>query len=100
MSTLELIQLIIIAVVALVFLIWFLINAIKNKWITQLIQTVDSAIKEAEEKQIGDGNEKKKYVMNKVEKKCEELKIPYNIISKVVSKLIDITIKHYNVIAK
>lgn len=92
MSKIELIETIALAVVALV----IVVLAIKNGWIKKLTQTVYEAIKYAEENLKG--NEKKAYVMRRVEARCSELGIPYTLIYNIVSKLIDKVIAHHNVI--
>ena len=96
MSKLELIETIALAVVALVIVVYYLILAIKNGWIKKLTQTVYEAIKYAEENLKG--NEKKAYVMRRVEARCSELGIPYTLIYNIVNKLIDKVIAHHNVI--
>ena len=57
---------------------------------------------EAEEKfkEPGSGALKKEYVLGAVQKKCEELKIPYTILKSVITKLIDTIVRYYNIIAK
>ena len=97
MSKMELIYTIAIAVVVLVILIYLLVMAIKNGWIKKVIQTLNNAIKYAE-KNITGNVEKKNYVMDKVEEKCTELGIPWFLIRKPISKLIDKIIADYNVI--
>lgn len=101
MSILELIQLISLGVIALFVVIYLIVLAIKNKWVKQLIQTVEKAISEAEEKYgEGNGDLKKEYVLKAVEKKAQELGIPYRLLRKLISKLIDMIIHDYNVITK
>lgn len=97
MSKMELIYTIAIAVVALVVVIYLIVMGIKNGWIKKVIQTLNSSIKYAENN-IKGNVEKKKYVMDKVEEKCTELGIPWFLIRKPISKLIDRIIKDYNVI--
>lgn len=99
MTKLELIELIALLIVAVVLAIYYLIKAIKNGWITKITATLNEAIKYAE-KNIKDGKEKKDYVICRVKEKCEELGIPYTLIEKLVSKLIDKIIANYNVIKK
>lgn len=99
MTKLEIIELVAIAIALVAFTVWFVIKSIKNKWISSIIGTVNAAIKEAESSKKT-GVEKKAYVLQKVEEKCKELKIPYKLLFGLVSKLIDTTVKHYNVIAK
>lgn len=99
MTKLEIIELVIIATAAIALIIWFGFKAIKNKWLGSIIETINNAIKEAEESKKT-GKEKKEYVMQKVKEKCDELKIPYTLIFSLVSKLIDTIIKHYNIMIK
>ena len=72
---------------------------VKNKGISKLYDTVAKAIKEAEASGKT-GAEKKAYVLEKVEEKCQELGIPYKLFYGVIGKLIDTIIKHYNVVKK
>lgn len=99
MTKLEIIELVVIALVAVVLTVYYLIQAIKNGWVQKLTLTINDAIKYAE-LNIRDGKEKKAYVLKKVEEKCEELGIPYTLIYKLVNKLIDRIIANYNVIKK
>lgn len=99
MSKLELLELIVIGVVALGLGIYYLIKAIKNGWITKITATMNEAIKYAE-LNISGGEKKKEYVLCKVEEKCEELGIPYTFIKKLVKKLVDRVVANYNVIKK
>jgi len=99
MTTLEIIELVAIILAVVAFLVWFGINAVKNKWITALSETIKAAIKEAEASGKS-GEEKKAYVLQKVEEKCKELGIPFKLMVGLVSKLIDTIVKHYNVMVK
>lgn len=101
MTKLELIEFIVLGIVILSLCAYYIILAIKNKWIRQLIDTIENAIKDAE-KQFpeGHGTEKKNIVVKAVIVKCEELGIPYNLLYKLISKLIDKIIANYNIIAK
>lgn len=101
MSILEIIQLSVLALVILLIVIYIVVMAIKNKWVQKLIETTNKAIGEAEEKfGSGEGDKKKEYVIEAVKAKCKELGIPYELLHKLISKLIDTIIEHYNVIAK
>lgn len=99
---LSLVEFIAIALVVIVLVIYYIIKAIKNKWVTKITQSINDAIAEAEKKftESGQGEEKKKYVLEKVANTCNELGIPFNLIYKLVEKLIDKTIECYNVIVK
>ena len=99
MTVIEKIEFVIIIVAVVVFALWFITNALKNKWISGISETVNKAIKEAENSKKT-GEEKKAYVLEKVKEKCVELKIPYKLLFGLVSKLIDTIVKHYNVISK
>ena len=99
---LSLIEFIAIALAVIVLTIYYLIKAIKNKWLTKITQTINNAIAEAKKKftESGQGEEKKKYVLEKVANTCNELGIPFNLIYKLINKLIDKTIECYNIISK
>lgn len=99
MTKLEVIELVAIGIAVVAFLVWFIIKTVKNKWLSGIIDTINEAIKEAESSGKS-GIEKKAYVLQKVEQKCNELKVPYKLLFGLISKLIDTTVKHYNVIAK
>ena len=99
MNTLELIQLIGYAILTLAILIYVIVMAIRGKWIGKLTATLEKAVKEAEASGKT-GEEKKAYVLEQFKLKCEELGIPYRLISSYASKMIDIIIKNYNIIAK
>lgn len=101
MSTLELIQFTVIAVIAMILIVYYLIKAIKNHWLKELAETVNSAIRYAEDTFTGEDKSKKKaYVLNQVQRKCDELGIPYTLIYNLINKLINRVIKDYNVIKK
>lgn len=101
MTTLEIIQLIVIAVVVLALVIYVIVAGVKNKWFSKLAETIKVAIAEAEQKwPEGHGDEKKQYVIEAVKAKCKELGIPYEVLYKLVNKLIDTIVEHYNVISK
>lgn len=97
MSNKELIELIVLACLAAIVVVYFLIMAIKNGWIKKLTKTLNDAIRYAD-KNIKGPKEKKKYVMDKIEEKCSELGIPYALIYKLVSKLIEKIIADHNII--
>lgn len=99
MSKLELIELIALAIIVTVLVIYWLIQAIKNHWIKELTKTVNDAIKYAEE-HWSSGPYKKNYVMKQVETKCNELGIPYFLIYKLINKLVDKIVSNYNIIKK
>lgn len=99
MTKLELIELIVLGLVALVLIVYYSIKAIKNGWVQKITSTMNEAIKYAEANITG-SKEKKEYVLQKVKEKCEELGIPYTLIESFVSKLINKIIANYNVIKK
>lgn len=99
MSKLELLELIALAIIVTVLVIYWLIQAIKNHWIKELTKTVNDAIKYAEEHWSA-GPYKKNYVMKQVEEKCTELGIPYFLIYKLINKLVDKIVSNYNIIKK
>lgn len=99
MTKLELVEAIVLGVVALVLIVFYVVKAVKNGWIQKILTTINNAIKEAE-KSGKTGPEKKAYVMEQAERMCYELGIPYKIIEKIIEKLIDKIVENYNVIAK
>lgn len=92
----------IIGLIVLILVIYYLVKAIKNKWLQQLTQTINDAIAEAEKKfpESGSGADKKNYVLDKITAKCSELGIPFTLVYKLVNKLIEDVIANYNVISK
>lgn len=102
MTTLEIIQLCVIGIAVFAILIYCLVVGIKNKWFKQLLETMNTAINEAETKfpEQGSGDKKKAYVLEKVKAKCDELGIPYALLKKLINVAIDKVIEDYNVISK
>ncbi len=101
-TIIKIIEFSVIALIVLILTIYYLVKAIKNKWLSKITQTINDAIAEAEKKfaESGQGEKKKKYVLEKVANTCNELGIPFNLIYKLINKLIDKTIECYNVISK
>ena len=99
MSILETVLLIIFAVIFLAILVWFIIKAIKNKWLSQLMEVRNAAIREAEDSDMK-GEDKKKFVLDKIKTKADELKIPYELIKKAVSVAIDLIVADHNIFVK
>ncbi len=79
----------------------FIVNAIKNKWISKIIDTLKASIRDAE-KIYGpkQGKLKLQYVLNNLKHKCEELGIPYNLLEKLFIKLIENKVDGYNTFTK
>lgn len=102
MSTLQIVELSCIGVAVLGILIYCIVVGIKKKWFSQLFETLKDAIKEAEAlyPDAGSGDKKKAFVLEKIEEKCKELGIPYNLLKKLISLAIDEIISDYNIIAK
>lgn len=101
MTKLEIIQLICLSVILISLLIIFVVNGIKNKWISKMTDCIKATIKEAEEKwPEGHGTDKMNYVLQVVQKKCYELGIPYSMIYKLIKALIEKIIDGYNTIIK
>lgn len=101
MTTLEIIQLGVITAAIVAIVIYIIIMGIKNKWIQKLTKTIELSIAEAEIKfNSGEGDKKKQYVIDAVKLKCKELEIPYDLLYKLINKLIDTIVAHYNVIEK
>lgn len=99
MTKLEMIELIVIAVILIVLTIYYLIKAIKNHWLAKISDAIVKAMKEAEASGKT-GQEKKAYVLDKVEELCLELSIPYAFIKKLIDRFIEKTIKSYNNMTK
>lgn len=97
MSKLEMAYTIGLAALVTIVILYFLVLAIKNGWIKKLTQTLNEAIRYADKNIVGP-TEKKKYVMETVANKCTELGIPYFLIEKLISKLIEKIIYHHNII--
>lgn len=95
MSTLEIILTAILGLFALILIVYYLIKAIKNNYVSKIYDTIVQAMKEAEEK-FTDGEEKKQYVLLKVKEVCKEVNIPYDFIASLISKVIENIIKGYN----
>lgn len=101
MTTLEIIELIVLAVAAIALGGFYIYKAIKNKWIGELMETIATAMKEAEEKwPEGHGEEKKQYVLDAIKAKCDELSIPYTLLVSVFKKLIDTIVSDWNILKK
>ena len=102
MTVLEIVELVILAVVVVALSIYYLVKAIKNNWLSKIADCVNKAIKEAEKKftESGSGCKKKEYVLDAVEKECESLGIPYSLLKKLISVLVDKIVANYNVISK
>lgn len=99
MTKLEILELVILGIIALSIVLYYVIKAIRNGWIEKITLTINEAIKYAENNITGSTN-KKLYVLEKVQEKCIELGIPYDLIYKLVNKIIDKIIANYNVIKK
>lgn len=85
--------------ILLYLVIHYSIKAFKNGWVKKIYDSLKAAIKEAESTQLK-GSAKKAYVLEKIEKTCEDLGIPYRLIKKTLSSLIDKIIEYYNTISK
>lgn len=101
MSTTEIIELVIITVLGAAILFYWIYVALKNHWLSQIIETVKQAMIEAEEKwPYGHGEEKKQYVLDAIKEKCESLQIPYSLIVTTISKIITEIVSHWNLLKK
>lgn len=98
MSITEIVELCVLGFVVVAALVYFIVKAVKNKWLEKLTDTIETAMGEAEVKytESGSGDKKKEYVIEKVKEKCKELNIPYMILSTIISKAIDVIVKNYN----
>lgn len=99
MTKLELIELVALTIVVIGLTLYYLVLAIKNGWIKKVAKTMNEAIKYAE-LNISGGQEKQDYVLKEIEKKCEELGVPFTFIRKLAVKVIKKIISDYNVIKK
>ena len=102
MTTLEIVELVILAIVIVALSIYYIVKAIKNNWLGKITDAINKAIKEAETKfpESGSGNLKKTYVLRAVEEECTKLGIPYSLLKSLISTFIDKVISNYNVIKK
>lgn len=102
MTSLEILELVLLCICILALSIYVLIKGIKNKWFAKLLATIETSIKEAEKKfpESGCGDKKKMYVIDAVKAKCKELGIPYDILKKLINVAIDKVIEDYNIISK
>ena len=101
MTIYQWIELILTAVIVVGAVIYYSILAIKNKWISKLYETIKTNIADAEKLYpTGQGNKKKEFVLQAVIEKCKELGIPYDLLKKLISTLIDKIVADYNIIKK
>ena len=101
MNKIEIIKTCLLIIIALGIIIYYIIKAIKNKWLQKLTTTIESAIVHAETKfPNGHGEEKLQFVLNTVKEKCNELGIPYSLLYKLIQKLVNTIIANYNIISK
>lgn len=103
MTTVQLIETIILILVVFVITVWYVVKAIKNKWLENINETIDKAIREAEDlAKKGELNKglKKQYVLDKIANKCVELGIPYQLLAKLISKVVDNIVKNHNIFIK
>lgn len=99
MTTLEIVELVVLIAAFVTVFVIYLVKAIKNKWLGQLMATLETAMKEAEEKwPEGHGDEKREYVLNAMRKKCEELQIPYGVMASLLTRIIAEIVKHWNIL--
>lgn len=99
MSELEIIQLCIISASVLFLIVYYVVKAIKNKWVGKLVSSVKEACKVAEASGKT-GPEKKEMVLKVIEARCGELGIPFKLIYTLICKLIEQIINGYNAIVK
>ena len=99
MSTKEIIEMIVIGIIIVVLAIYYLIKAIKNKWLSKIYYAIKDGVAEAEKSHLK-GAEKKAYVLKHVQLICDEEGIPYNAIKKLIDKAIETIVDGYNTIAK
>ena len=99
MSTLEIIEMIVIGIIIVILSIYYLIKAIKNKWLSKIYKAIKDGVVEAEKSRLK-GAEKKAYVIKYVQLICDEEGIPYSAIKKLIDKAIETIVDGYNTIAK
>lgn len=99
MSTLELIQLIIIFLVAVIAVIWFIVNAIKNKWFSKIYKAIKEGVREAEKTDLK-GKEKLNFALKYIENFCDKEGIPFSFVKNLVVKAIEKLVEGYNNIKK
>ena len=99
MSTLELIQLIIIFLVAVIAVIWFIVNAIKNKWFSKIYKAIKEGVREAEKTDLK-GKEKLNFALKYIENFCDKEGIPFSFVKNLVVKAIEKLVEGYNNIEK
>ena len=99
MSTLELIKLIIIFLVAVIAVIWFIVNAIKNKWFSKIYKAIKEGVREAEKTDLK-GKEKLNFALKYVENFCDKEGIPFRFVKNLVVKAIEKLVEGYNNIEK
>lgn len=101
MSTTEIVELVIITALGAAILFYWIYVAVKNHWVSQILETVKIAMIEAEERwPQGHGEEKKQYVLDAIKEKCESLQIPYSLIVSTISKIITEIVSHWNLLKK
>lgn len=101
MNTINLIIIVVLALFITILITYYVIKAIKNKWVGEILDVIKTSMKDAETKyESGQGEQKKEYVLEQVQNKCSELNIPFEFIKKLVSLLINQIIEHYNIMTK
>ena len=101
MTGLELFLFICLCVFAFALLVFIVVNVIKNHWVGEIMETIKQAAYQAEKKYPeGHGPEKLQMVLDAVEAKCKDLKIPYNLLVKVITKIVKTIVENYNIIKK
>ena len=101
MDTLSIILLVCLCVIAVALATYIAVMIVKNHWVGEIMDTIKEAVHKAEELYPeGHGEEKLKIVLDAVEAKCKDLKIPYNLLVKVITKIIQTIVSNYNIIKK
>lgn len=101
MTGLELVLFICLCVATLAVAAYIIVLIIKNHWTSQIMDTIKEAVKKAEELYPeGHGEEKLKIVLEEVEKKCKELKIPYDLLANLITKIIKTIVENHNIFVK
>jgi RsiW-degrading membrane proteinase PrsW (M82 family) len=94
-------QICIASIIGIAILTILVILLFKHEWLKALIGFIKDAVADAESKMpVGNGETKKALAMSVIEEVCKRLHIPYFLVKKPVSKLIDKIVDYYNSIAK
>jgi len=101
MKPLTIILIAILALIIIGTICYLILTKVKDKWLNEIYEDLQKAIQEAEDKyQSGEGQQKRVYVLHTIKQKCEELKIPFNVMKSLLNVMINKIIEYYNILAK